>query len=166
MAKTTPGVLNEAQRPSELDEAWQFVNMWMEKTSSRRLGEYPEEDAVVFSMGILGRLGRDETLGGDMAIGQARFKALGDSVEVELFDPRKMLAGITPIRSGGMPMQGLLSTKRLFENTASLIHVGLDGELYPHGEMRDLVVNSEPMNIATKLAVFSYFSMRAEAVER
>ena len=59
--------------------------------------------------------------------------------------------------------QGLLSTMRVFEYSASLLHVGPNGELYRPGE-ESMTVNPTPLDQSTKMAALAHFQTRAEAV--
>ena len=146
-------------------EAWDYVNRWAERTASDRLrrsvksGKEPVEDAVTVTAVLLraGFPGHQ----GDGFIGSATFEALGDRVTAELYHPLRMLYGVVPHHPNGMPMQGLLSTMRVFEHEASLMHVGVDGELYAPA-VEPMTVNPTPMEIMSKLAVLAYFETRAK----
>lgn len=146
-------------------EAWGYVNRWAESSVRDRVrrnvksGLEPIEDALIVAAELLRVSPGPE---GDGFVGRAAFVALGDSVTVELYHPLRILHGVVPHHPNGMPMQGLLSTMRIFENETSHMHVGVDGELYRPGT-EPLTVNPAPMDQMSKLAALAYFETRAQA---
>lgn len=137
-----------------------YVNNWATKTTSERVRNNHDEDGVFIAMGLLAV---DRSPRADKAIGKVSFEALGDSMGVELYDLLQILHGVVPHHPNGMPMQGLLSIRRGFENETSLTHVGVNGELYRSGA-ESALVSPSPMDLMSKLAVFAYFEMRVDAL--
>lgn len=150
----------KAQGPS-MDEAWEYISTWRSMVSADAVGS--DDDSVLAALVAVNTIGRTkETAEIDAAIGKTLFSSLGDTVGVELYDPRRILMGLTPTHPEGMPMHGCIEMRRSFENNATLIHIGVDGELYlPGPEVNS--VSSAAMGAASKEAVLNYLEIRVDA---
>jgi hypothetical protein len=137
---------------AERREAWDYLLDWRDRSRPPHYNR--SEDAVYAAMRFLRPV--RVTLK-DISIGRTAFSTLGDDVEVELYDPLRIMHGATPYHESGMPFQGLLSVRRGFEDSeASLTHIAPNGELYRS-------TGSVAMDRITKLAVIQYFDTRVDA---
>lgn len=139
-------------------DAWDYVHRWAERTTSDRVRNRPDEDALVVASGFLDV---EKIQRADGFVGRVGFTACGDTVNVALHDPRRILHGVVHHHPEGMPMQGWLSTQRIFENEATQFHIGVNGELYRPGTEAH-IVHPEPLDVVTKLMVLTYFQDRVD----
>lgn len=141
-------------------DAWDYVHGWAFNTTSDRVRNCPDEDAILVASGFLDL---DKTQREDGFVGRVGFTACGDIINISLHDPRRILHGVVHHHPNGMPMQGWLSTQRIFENASTQLHIGVNGELYrPSPETH--IVHPEPLDVVTKLMVLTYFQDRVDAV--